>query len=354
MRTVYAKYSEVIHQILILLVILALMFIAITFLLPFFTPFVIAIVIASINEPLIRILEKFKIPRKLSSIIVLLITMSILGFLITIGVIKIYNELVFLQNNVTTHVDTISSHVNSYVDQATSYYNSLPKEISNTISQNLKGLAPKLEGIVTSVAKYLINTITSIPKMTVFFIVTLLSTYFISSDRKIIKKFFYRQLPVRWATRFSGIKSDTFTALLGYFKALLILMAFTFVEVTIGLMLIGADYAILMGLVVAISDAIPIVGTGVIMIPWILWNLITGNVQMALGLTIIYLVGVIIRQIFEPKIVGSQLGLHPLVTLIAMYIGIELFGFFGVFTGPIAIIILRSFQHAGVIKLWRE
>ncbi len=95
---------------------------------------------------------------------------------------------------------------------------------------------------------------------------------------------------------------------------------------------------------VGISDAIPIVGTGVIMIPWILWTIITGDMPLAFGLTIIYLLGIIIRQIMEPKIVGSQIGLHPLVTLLAMYIGLKFFGILGMFVGPVSIIIVKNFR----------
>ena len=152
----------------------------------------------------------------------------------------------------------------------------------------------------------------------------------------------------------TGLKKDTIKALLGYFRAILILMGFTFVEVSVGLFILDVKYVFLLALIVALSDAIPIVGTGVVMLPWILWNVFTGNMPLAFGLAIIYVLGVLIRQILEPKIIGSQIGLHPLVTLLAMYIGLQFFSILGMFIGPISMIIVKNLQEAGVLKLWNE
>lgn len=355
METFYRRNKSLLQKIFILTGFFLFIYLLITFLLPFFAPFVIAIIIALINEPVIAFLEKrIKIPRKYASIISLLVTLSILGVVLTLGIIKIYNELVVLQQNIANYIDSVSVQITDYVNNITAYYNNLPPDVVTTIDANIKSLAPKLEGIITSIAKYLINTITSIPKMTVFLIVTLLSTYFISSDRREIRGFFYKQLPDSWSKNLSEIKSDTFTALFGYVKALFILVVFTFAEVSIGLFILRLDYALLMGLIVAISDIIPIVGTGLIMVPWITWFVITGNNEMALGLSIIYILGIIIRQVMEPKVVGNQIGLHPLVTLIAMYIGLEIFGVLGMVIGPVSIIILKNLQRSGAIKIWDE
>jgi sporulation integral membrane protein YtvI len=166
--------------------------------------------------------------------------------------------------------------------------------------------------------------------------------------------FIYRQLPDSWSKNLAGVKTDTFSALLGYFRALLILIGFTFIEVTLGLFILGVDYALLLGLIVAISDAIPIVGTGLVMVPWIAWNFISGNTQLGLGLLIIYILGIIMRQVMEPKIVGDQIGLHPLVTLASMYIGLEVFGVLGMIIGPVSIIILKNLQNSGVLRIWKE
>ncbi len=348
------KYQGTIKKLAMIIIIFATIYISIKYLLPFFAPFVIAFIVSYINEPVIRLLTKMKIPRKVAACISLLFTMSVLGFLITLGVIKAYNELTALQDNINTYSLDISEKVNKLIYKFTMFYNTLPVEVTDTVTTNLSTLSSKITALITAIIQYAINTVSSIPKVTVFAIVTILATYFISSDRNAISSFFFRQLPFSWRKRMTVLKKDTIKALLGYFKAILILMSFTFIEVSVGLFILDVKYVFLLALIVALSDAIPIVGTGVVMLPWILWNVFTGNMALAFGLAIIYVLGVLIRQILEPKIIGSQIGLHPLVTLLAMYIGLQFFSILGMFIGPISMIIVKNLQEAGVLKLWNE
>lgn len=348
------KYKGAIKKVSLIIVIFSFIYFSIKYLLPFFAPFVIALLVSYINEPVIKLLEKIKIPRKVAACISLLFTMSVLVLLITLGIIKIYNELIALQDNINTYSQDISHKLNKMLSKFTSFYNTLPVEITNTITKNLSTLSEKITTLITAVIQYTINTVSSIPRVTIFTIVTILGTYFISSDRKAISSFFYRQLPFSWRKRIAGLKKDTIKALVGYFRAILILMGFTFLEVSVGLFLLDVKYAFLLALIVALSDAVPIVGTGVVMLPWILWNVFTDNMPLAFGLAIIYILGILIRQIMEPKIIGSQIGLHPLVTLLAMYIGLRFFGILGMFIGPVSIIIVKNLQDAGALRLWND
>lgn len=351
---IWNKYQSTIKKLVLIVLIFATIYFSITYLFPFFAPFVIAIIVSYINEPVIKLLEKFKISRKVAAVVSLLFTMSVLGFAITIGIIKVYDELTVLQKNLNTYSSDISAQINDLIYKATNFYNALPVEVTDTIAKNLASLSAKITGVITSVIQYAINTASSIPRLTVFVIVTILGTYFISSDKKKISLFLYNQLPLTWRKGMAGLKKDTIKALLGYFKAILILMGFTFIEVSVGLFILNVKYAFLIALIVGLAEAIPILGTGIVMIPWIMWNVFTGNVSLAFGLAILYILGILIRQIMEPKIVGSQIGLHPLVTLLAMYAGLKFFGIVGMFIGPISMIIVKNLQDAGVLKLWND
>lgn len=354
-KELHEKYNKPFAKLLLIMSVFLVIYISVKYLIPFFAPFVIALIISLINEPVIRLLEKkVKIPRKIAAILSLLLTISVLGVIVTLGIIKIFNELVILQGNLSTYIDSISGEIADYSHQLNSYYNNLPPNIIATIDGSIQNLSSSLQSVITYIVSYIIATITSIPRLAVFIIATLLSTYFISSDRGRILNFLRKQLPDTWAKNFYGIKTDTITALLGYFKAILILMLITFIETTLGLFIIRSDYIIVMGLVVALADAVPVIGTGIIMVPWISWNLITGNMDFAIPLSIIFMLGVMTRQILEPKIIGHHIGLHPLVTLISMYIGLSLFGFLGLFIGPISVIIVKNLQQSGLIQLWKE
>jgi len=350
----WTKYQSAIKKLILIVIIFAIIYISITYLFPFFAPFVIAIIVSYINEPVIRLLQRFRISRKIASVISLLVTMSALGFGITAGIIKIYDELTVLQNNLNTYSTEISAQINDLIYKVTNFYNALPVEVTDTITKNLASLSNRITTIITAIIQYAISTASSIPRMTVFIIVTILATYFISSDKKKISLFFYKQLPLSWRKGMPDLKKDTLKALIGYFKAILILMGFTFVEVSVGLFILDIKYAFLIALIVGLAEAIPIVGTGVVMIPWIMWQVFTGNMTLAFGLAILYVLGILIRQIMEPKIVGSQIGLHPLVTLLAMYIGLKFFGVLGMFIGPISLIIVKNLQDAGALKLWND
>lgn len=351
---ILAKYQTGIKKIFLIIFIFAFIYLSIKYLLPFFAPFVIAIIVSYINEPVIRILLRLKMPRKYAALVSLLVTMSALGLTITAGIIKLIDELNILQMNINTYSSDISEQANELINKFTNFYNALPLEVTDTISSNLKTLSSKLTTIITAIIQYAINMASSIPTITLFIIVTFLATYFISSDKEKIGNFFLKQLPIRWRKDLIGLKEGTFNALVGYFKAILILMGFTFIEVSVGLFVLNVKYAFLMGVIVGIAEVVPIVGTGIIMAPWILWQVFTGDMAMAFGLAIIYILGILIRQIMEPKIVGSQIGLHPLATLLAMYIGLEFFGFLGMFIGPISIIIVKNFQDAGFLRLWND
>jgi len=330
-------------------------YIAMRFLLPFFAPFITAVVIAMVNEPVIRFFEKrLGLSRKIASFVSLLLTVSLLGLIATVGILKVYVELASLQYKVSDYINGALRLATGYLERITEYYESLPMDFAAALNEGLKSLAPRLQGIITAIAGTLMDALKSVPRILVFIAVTILSAYFISSDRRVIGSFLYRQLPVKWSKGLAGLKSNAFSALLGYFKALLILMLLTFIEAALGLFILGVDYALLLGLMVAVSDAIPVIGTGIVMVPWIICNIISGNLRLAFGLGMVYLLGIVMRQMLEPKIIGDRIGLHPLATLIAIYVGLELFGITGAVLGPIGIIIIKSLQKSGAIKIWND
>ncbi|NLD50812.1 MAG: sporulation integral membrane protein YtvI [Clostridiaceae bacterium] len=355
MLTENSKIKNSLRSLVIILGILVLVYIGISYCFIFFAPFIIAIILSSINEPIIVfLLKKFRIPRSTAAVISLIITVCVAALVITLIVMKVYYELIKLKGSLPQYIEAVSTLLTGYYDRASLFYYNLPENISSAFGSNLVKILPKVEGVISGLASSILESLTSIPKLALFITVTLLSSYFISSDRHTIINFLYRQFPKRYKKNISGIKSDTVSAILGYIKAQLILVSITFVEATLGFMIIGADYAVLMGFLTAMSDAVPVLGTNMIFLPWILWSLITGNFNMALGLTVVYILGIIIRQILEPRLVAYQTGLHPLAALIFMYTGFLIFGFSGLFIGPILLIFIKSLQSTGIISIWND
>lgn len=355
MQAFFKHYIKNIINLIIFAAILFGLYIGIKYVLIYLAPFLIAAVISVANEPIILFIEKkCNLNRKTSTIISLTLSICFMAALVVTILFKIYTELIKLQNNLPNYVTSISYLLSSYYSKVNTFYNSLPLNVQENFKDNVLVFLPKLEGAITLLASSIIASISSLPKLGIFITVVLLSSYFISSDKKNIRNFIYRQIPHESKKNFYNAKSGAVSSIFGYFRAQLILMVVTFVISTLGFFIINTDYAVLMGLLTAIADGIPLLGSAIVMVPWIILNFISGNVRMALGLLSIYLFAIIVRQIIEPKIVSNQTGLHPLVTLISMYLGLMIFGVFGLFLGPITMILLKNLHSSGIISIWKD
>jgi len=321
----------------------------------FIAPFIIAAIISTINEPIIGFLEKkIHLSRKTATIVSLTLSILVIAALTVSILFKIYYELIKLQNNLPNYIASISYLLSVYYSKISDFYSNLPFNIQESFRENLLVFLPKLENVISSVASSIIYSISSLPRLGIFITVTLLSSYFISSDKNNIRNFIYRQIPHKSKKNFYTAKNGAVSSILGYFKAQFIIMSITFIISTLGFIVINTDYAVLMGLITAIADGIPLLGSGIVMVPWILLNFITGNLRMALGLSGVYLFAIIVRQIIEPKIVSIKTGLHPMATLISMYLGVVIFGIVGLFLGPIIMIFLKNLNSSGIITIWKD
>ena len=139
-----------------------------------------------------------------------------------------------------------------------------------------------------------------------------------------------------------------------FLKSYFIIFCITTAEISLGLFIIGVGKPIVIALIIAILDAFPIVGSGLVLLPWAGAMLITGSYVRGLGLLAVYTFVAVFRQIIEPRIVGKHVGLRPLVTLICMYAGTKLFGGMGLFALPIMAAILADLNSNGVIQLFRS
>jgi predicted PurR-regulated permease PerM len=142
-------------------------------------------------------------------------------------------------------------------------------------------------------------------------------------------------------------------------KAYSLIVLITTTELCIGfyimklLKIFDSDYIIFISIIIAIIDIIPVLGTGTVLIPWALYSLVTGSVPMGVGLLVMYAVILVIRQVIEPKLVAGQVGVSPIVTIIAMYMGTKLFGVLGFFVLPFTVVIVNQLNKEGVIHLYK-
>jgi sporulation integral membrane protein YtvI len=350
MYNVKNNYSKALKVFILLSVLAILSFLVFKFIF-LLVPFLVAYVLSSLIEPLIRFFTTKNImSRKTASLSVLIFLLFIFGFFVFFVISKLLTELIYFTNNITYYSNSIILNVENTISQVQQIYFNIPKElnvyIQETVSRFIKGVLNFLEAILSGI----LNTAISLPESLLFLIVVIMSTYFFLSDKEHIQKFLSQNIPEKWLKKTINIKTGMFTALLGYVKAQIILMAITFAELSIGFLILRFNYAFLLAFLVSIVDALPIFGVGTILIPMSIYDYLLGNNWEGTFIIILFGIIIVIRQIIEPKIVGDQLGIHPLITIATMYIGLKLFGLIGFILSPfIAIFIKNTFL--GLIKI---
>jgi len=182
----------------------------------------------------------------------------------------------------------------------------------------------------------------SFPEILLFIIATIMSTYFIASYRENIIYWASTQLPENWYENICNVKDNVFKSIFKLIRAYIIILSITFTELFIGFSIIGIENSLVLALLVSIVDLLPVLGTGVIIIPWAVYQLLVGELFIGVSLIILWGLILVIRQIIEPKIIGTQIGVNPLLTLMGIYVGFKLLGAAGLILGPITVVILKS------------
>lgn len=321
---------------------------------PYCWPTVLAFLFASLMEPVARVLRKLFRKVKAARSLATLLCMFVLFGLITTIVIVFANRVITeaisfvagLPNMAKTAYDTVIVWI---TELYTEYSHLLPenfleivRKLLNDVYQNVLSVAANLTGKVTwGTVTTVISTATSLPYIILAIVLTIMCTFYMSYDRERIANYFRRTFPGNVVKQFGLIKNGVFTAIFGQIRAQLFISFVLMLIIIFGLILIGKRYALLMGLIIGIADAMPVVGAGLIINTWAILDLILGHYSSALGLFIVYLTSLIVRQTIEPRIVGKQLGLYPLVTMMSMFAGFQMIGVLGLIAGPVVANICR-------------
>ena len=338
-------------------VIALLAFAVIRYALPMLAPFVIGAAIAYLLRHPIRLLNrKLSIPYKGAAVITVLLFYATIGSLLVLASIKaaswVADTVGLLPTMYNTHAVPFFNEVTHNLE---SIFHDMDPEVMAVLEDLGSQTISSLEGMISSLSVTVVGALsgaaTSLPGLFIKLVLMIISTFFIAADYESLKAFCLRQLDEKVKTLLWEIKNYVAGTLWVCIRSYAIIMSLTFVELSIGLSIVKIEHAVLVALLISIFDILPVLGTGGIMIPWTVLTAIQGNLPLALGLLIIYVVITVIRNIVEPKIVGGQLGLHPVVTLSSMFAGVQLFGVIGLFGFPIGLSLLRHLNDHGVIKI---
>ena len=219
-------------------------------------------------------------------------------------------------------------------------------------SNNSGVLSINLSLIHISLA-WVANAMAKLPTVLLTILIIVIATFFTAGKTDKIKTVIKRQIPDKYKS-VSGQMYRTFgKTVWKMIKSYVILFFITFIELTIGLLVLGIDYFWIIALLIAIVDILPVVGTGTVLIPWGILELVLGDTAIGIGILVLYIIITVVRNIIEPKLVSKQIGLPPILTLLGMYVGLKLFGILGLFLVPLLMILVKTANDIGAIHIWK-
>ena len=310
-------------------------------------PFIIGYIISFLMRPLVKLFHKvLHFPNKLAAAIALILTVSVLGIILYLLISVIIDQIVTIYQQWPVIYKGISDSYSHLFAVVSRYYDGLSPETQDFLSSALQNAAKQITSLIQPVTKFAGDTAKSLPGTLIFTIVMIMSAYFMSANKRMMPNLIKKIVPDSIYHRIKVTKDQILHALSGYIRAELIIMGTVFLILSVTLTIIRIKYSFLVALGIAMIDALPVFGSGTILIPWSLISLASGDLRMAISLIVIYVIVLLTRQLIEPKIVSSQIGLHPLATLLAMYVGLKLFGVLGLILGPITILLTVNFIRA--------
>ena len=326
-----------------------------SFFLPIVAPFLIGWLIAALMEPLVVYLQKrLRIKRGLAAFITLISLLALLITIIALSISWVTVEVVRLSRELPSMLNIVMDFSKDLFAQIQTYYSefNIGPRLLEGLSQSLSTIFAGVSNHTSGATNIVLGTATVLPNLFILLIISLMASFFISRDKQVIVSIVERVLPSSICDACAAISEDVGKAIIGYIRAQITLVSITALQTVIGLYLLGVDYAVTMGIVVGIVDILPVVGSGSVYIPWLLFELFRGNFSMAIGLGVIYAFIIVVRQVLEPKLVADNLGIHPLATLIAIYVGYKLFGFLGLILGPFVLVIFKAASRANLFSRW--
>lgn len=326
----------------------------------FFMPFLIAFIISLMLEPIIKfIMKKTKLTRRTSSIIVFIIAIVIICGILVWGITTLISEASNLLANLNTYIDMGYNMFQSLVSSIDLSKINVPEEVMNIVQNSGMEFLETATDWAKSVLTNVIDFITSMPTLGVYTGISLIALYFICVDKIYMIDQLEHHLPETWVKRI-GVHLRTLVKSLGcYLKAELILVLISFFISLVGLYIFyfmgwNIEFPLMIAIGIAFVDALPIFGSGTVMIPWAGILAFSGDMKLAIGIFILWCIMSIVRQLIEPRIISGQIGIHPIFTLIAMYTGFRFLGVWGLLLGPIVLIILKNIYGTvidkGVVK----
>ncbi|MFD2639868.1 sporulation integral membrane protein YtvI [Piscibacillus salipiscarius] len=323
-------------------------------------PFALSLIIAVMINPIVQLLQdKLNLHRKLAVLSVLVLILFSFITIITFSLIELVHLFQYLtqimphsieetfkaiqlwsERIIDRSYDLMSSFMNSIQPQS----QALLKELMNDMVNSVKDYS---QHVLVSFFQNTINTLTNLLKGSYFVLFILIGTFFISSDGPKWLTELNEKLPGKMTNYIHTIKESFVSLIKKYALAQLIIVFITGVIVYFGLLIFDVKHALAIASVAIFLDLIPFIGISALFTPWILYLFFTNHYTLTVQLSILFILLILIRNIIEPKLIGSSIGIHPLFLIMILFVFMKLFGFFGILIGPMVAVSIKALSQAG-------
>lgn len=335
----------------------AALLVGLPYLLPLAGPFLIAFAAAAAMEPAVGKLSRRGVPRSLAAGIVTILALLILGILLSLTVTNSVNALMTFAKRTPDLLETLSASLTDLQQRLLGLIRQAPEGVVEQLTIALEAVANELYAVPAWLSEKLLGLVAGVakrsPDLLLFTATTAIGIYFFSASYRDIMDFVQRQLPPKTRKKARHAWAELRSACGGYLKVQCKLVGVTFVELWLLFLLMGQSRPLFLAVIVALVDALPVLGAGTVLIPWAVYGLIIGSTAQAVELLVGYAVISAVRNMIQAKLMGDQLGLHPVVSLICIYVGWKLAGFAGMLILPIAAVVLQQLNNLGIVRLWK-
>ena len=326
------------------LAIFAVLGLLLRYALPFVLPVLLGIVLAVALSPLITALQKRSgISRSAASAATITGILLALCLLIFLAGRFLMREAERFSSLLPELLLTVSGYISSFVAWVEGLSTALPAGASDAFSSWAEGLTESGGTLATSLYEKVFSVVSGflgqLPDHLLFLITGVLSCYFAAAELPRLRELLEHRLPQNVLVQWRGILHSGKSVLVGWLRAQLKLMGVTFLVLLMGFLVLRVKMPLALALGIAVLDALPLLGTGIILLPWGLLSMISGTFYLGLGLMILYGVAALTRNVLEPKLLGDQMGLSPLLTLLAIYAGYRISGFWGMILLPLGVMV---------------
>ena len=337
MREKIVRYSLISVGVLSVVI---LLFIFMKYLLPIFSPFIIALLIAAVTvSPARKLSTRIKAPERIVRLVISITATLFFFSAIALTVWRISTALWgFLSDLADDNrlYDILSAILSADVPILGKI---LPPELAEKISVAIDQL---ISGGLSALAGWLTSFAASLPRIFLFVLVTLISLVYFALDYDRIVGLISSLLPEKALSVIIRIRSNALSVMKKYIFSYSLIMLITYSVLLVGLWLLRVGHAATLAFFIALLDILPVIGVGTVLIPWSIFSFLGGNTGLGIGLIVLFIANALIRQFSEPKIVGKSLDLHPIITLMMIYVGYALFGVFGMLILPVAAVTVFS------------